>query len=149
WEKYPLIFSDNKGFSVTDINSNHSKVYINGSLKSILPISENKLIAAFNSGIYFINYDKTSNDLSSEKHLVSCRAYSLCQEQGTKNVYASTSVGLYIIFDNGKSKKIKYKSKDINALAIYNSNQKTYISTRKNGVLVYNKGQKINQFFPK
>src|SRR5690606_30994233 len=89
WEKYPIIFSDNSGFCVTDINSNRSKVYINGSLKSILPISENKLIAAFNSGVSFINYDRTSNNLPSEKILINCRAYNLCLEEGTNNIYAS------------------------------------------------------------
>lgn len=149
WEDHSIVISDNSGFSATNLNTKQTRSYVNGSLKSILPISHNKLIGAFNFGLRFIHYDEKSNALTFDEPLLSCRAYNLCQEQTSKLIYASTSTGLYSITNEGHLKSLKLNDRDINALAMFSSNGKTYISTRKNGILVFRKGQLIDTFFPK
>src|SRR5690606_16165666 len=112
-------------------------------------ISKNELILALNMGVYSLYYDEKSKTFSHNGPLIRSRAYTLCLESSSRYIYISTSEGLLSIDSSKKIKEIKFKSKTINALSLYSDGNKTYISTRKNGVLICKTGKIIAQFYPK
>jgi len=149
WSEHPFVFSDNNGLTIINLKTGKTQNMIIGSLKDIQSISKNELILALNSGIHHLYFDEKSNTFSSKGPLISSRAYRVSHEKSTKYTYTSTSNGLFSIDASKKINEIKFKNTTINALALYSDGNKTYISTRENGVLICRKGKIISQFQPK
>ena len=149
WSDHPYLFSDNNGFSITNIKTKEAQTIGIGSLKDIQHVSENELILALNVGVYYLNYNETTKSFTYQGPLISNRAYNVCLEKSSNYIYASTSNGLYLIDSLKKFREIKYNNSTISALALYSDGGKTYITTRKNGVLICKQGKIISQFLPK
>ena len=149
WSKHPYLFSDNNGFSSINIKTKGVQALGIGSLKDIQQVSENELILALNVGVYYLNYDETTKSFTYQGPLISNRAYNVCFEKSSNFTYASTSNGLFLIDAAKKFREIRYNKASISALALYSDGSKTYVSTRKNGVLICQNGKIISQFLPK
>ncbi len=149
WNEHPFIFSDNNGFTITNLRTSKVQSIGIGSLKDINRISKNELVLALNSGIYHLEYNETTKTFSYNGPHISSRAYNVSFEKSSNCSYASTSDGLFLIDPSKKFKEIKLDTTTISALALYSDGDKTYVSTRKNGVLICQNGEIISQFLPK
>lgn len=148
WNEQPFVFSDKSGFTITNINTEQSENLL-GSLKDLASISKNQLIVAINTGVHFLNFDDITKEFSIDTSLILGRSYNVCYEKPSKLIYASTSQGLFSITTSKKIKAITFKKDVINALSLCSVGEKTYISSRKQGMLIFSNGKLIEQFHPK
>ncbi len=149
WGEHPFIFSDNNGFTITNLKTSETQNIAIGSLKDVQHVSKNELILALNSGIYHLYFNEVSKTFTHKGPLISSRAYNVSNEKSSNCMYASTSNGLFLIDSTFNFREIEFNNTTINALALYSDASKTYVSTRKNGVLICQNGEIISQFFPK
>ncbi len=149
WETQPYLLSDIDGFTITNVETGISKNIPIGALKDVVEISSSQLALALNSGIYFLQLTDGIDPFTLEKLAISERAYSLCYEKSNQLIYSSTSSGLFTISATKKIEEIKFENKSINALALCNYGNKTYITTKKEGILICQNGKVISQFYPR
>lgn len=148
-ETLPYLLSDIDGFTITNTESGISENLPIGALKDVVEISPNQLALALNTGIYFLQFTDSIEPFAIEKTAISERAYSLCYEKSNQLIYSSTSSGLFTISASKKIQEITFKNKTINAITLCSYGDKTYITTRKEGVLICQNGKVISQFYPR
>lgn len=149
WPEKEIILSDNLGFSLINLNSGLENHFSFGSLKDVAYVDDNRLFAALNIGLYEYSYDPKTNVLSEIKRHLEGRMYKVEHEELTNSIYVSTFDGLKYLDNNRKIQSITLNKEIIHAISLFSLGDKTYISTRKNGVLVLKKGEIIDQYYPK
>lgn len=149
WAEHAKILSDVQGFSLLDIRSNQLTHYPVGSLKDVVPINRNRLLLAFNLGVFFMDYDEKADKVSFSKALLKERTYSLGVEKRTGYVYISSVSGLKFMDPKGTIRNLLYRGEVVSVTDILGDGDKTYISTRKHGIICFSKGKPIGSFTPK
>lgn len=149
WKNHPYLFSDKNGLTITNLRTGAEQTIGIGSMKDIVAVSNQELILALNSGVYYLRFEEATGLFSHHGPLIDSRAYNVTKENNTNYVYASTSKGLYAIDSKKKIREITFNQNVINALTVHSDGEKTYVSTRKDGVFVCEKGKIISQLWPK
>lgn len=149
WAEHAKILCDVQGFSLLDVASNRVTTYPIGSLKDVVPLNPNRLLLAFNSGVFRMDYDEKTDRVSFSHALLKERTYALGLEKKTGYVYISSVSGLNRMDPKGIIRNLLYHGEVINATDIVGYGDKTYISTRKHGIICYSKGKPISRFTPK
>ncbi len=149
WPEHAKILCDVQGFSLLDVASNRMTNYAIGSLKDVVPLNRDRLLLAFNSGVFFLDYDEKTEKVSFSRALLEERTYALGIEKRTGYVYISSASGLKCMDPKGTIRNLFYHGEVINASDILGDGEKTYISTRKHGIICFSKGKPIRRFTPK
>ncbi|MDH4474721.1 MAG: histidine kinase [Fluviicola sp.] len=149
WAEHAKILSDVQGFSLLDVRTNQLTHYPIGSLKDVVPINRNRLLLAFNLGVFFMDYDEKADKVSFSKALLKERTYSLGVEKRTGYVYISSVSGLKYMDPKGTIRNLLYRGEVISVTDILGDGDKTYISTRKHGIICFSKGKPLRRFTPK
>lgn len=149
WPGRPFLLSDNGGLSILDLESKTQKTYDIGSCKDVAYLGDNTLFLALNIGLHESRYNPITKELTFiAKHFVG-RTYEVERENNSGYIYVSTSEGLKYLDSRRTIKEITLNQRAIHATSLYANGDKMYIATRKNGVLILQKGKIIHRFYPK
>ena len=149
WPGRPLLLSDNDGLTIVNLEANTQKSYNVGSLKDVAFSNQNNLFLALNIGLTEFNYNPTTTELNLKAKYYEGRTYEVERENNSGFIYVSTSDGLKYLDSKRRIRDITINQRIINATSMFGYRDKMYISTRKNGVLILQKGKIIDQFYPK
>ena len=149
WSEHAQIVSDVRGFSVLDGATNKLTNYAIGSLKDVVPLNRNTLLLAFNIGVFRMNYHEKTGDVSFSNALLKERTYALGVEKTTGYAYISSASGLKYMDPNGTIRNVLYHGEVINATDMLGAGDKTYVSTRKHGIICFSKGKVLRRLTPK
>lgn len=149
WEEHAKILCDVQGFSLLNLRTNRLTNYPIGSLKDVVPLHRNRLLLAFNIGVFFMDYDEKTDKVSFSNALLQERTYAVGAEKKTGYVYISSVSGLKCMNPKGVIHDLLYRGEVINVTDIVGAGDKTYISTRKHGIICFSKGKPIRRFTPK
>lgn len=149
WPGRDFVISDNTGFSIINLKSGIEKPFTIGSLKDVAYTNDDHFFIALNIGLFEYKYNSKLNVLEDKKSYISGRIYNVEYEKLSDFIYTSTFEGLKYIDDKRNVHSLKINHKIINATSLFSIGDKTYISTRKHGVLIVKKGKIIKQFYPK
>lgn len=122
-----------------------------GSIKDIVPTFNNEYILASNSGIYWYN-PLLQNNLAIQNNssffsLTKFNERSGCVGYDTiNNIVYSGSVSGLKIGNESKTRFFTLNGKPVVARDILFHNQKIFIATKNNGVLIFNNGELVNQW---
>ena len=118
------------------------------SLKDVTIGNKNKFYLGTNRGIVRLITDQKGEFVTEWLPPMNQRVYSLEYNSYDSCLYTSTASGFYVIFPSGISKKITINNTDVfpNDLLFYNNN--IYASTKKNGIIILNKGKIIHKINP-
>ena len=142
-----------------NVEKNQKKIFIpGGALKDIESINSSQYLLATNSMIEFYNPENTVHDfplitakLKSgyiRKKLThySGRHYCVNYDSKNKYIYAGSASGLKIGKYDEAPSYFKLENNDVLATDIRVHNDKVYISTQKDGVLIFKKNKLIDQW---
>lgn len=149
WPEQATILCDVHGFSLLNVSTNRLTKYAIGSLKDVVPINRNCLLLAFNSGVFRMDYNEKTDQVTFSKALLNERTYALGIEKTTGYVYISSASGLKCMDLKGTIRNVLYQGEVINATDILGAGDKTVVSTRKHGILCFSKGKVLRRFTPK
>ncbi|MES2556516.1 MAG: histidine kinase [Bacteroidota bacterium] len=149
WPEHAKILLDVDGFSLLDLATNQLTNYPVGSLKDVVPVNRNRLLLAFNLGVFFMDYDEKTGKISFSDALLKERTYALGIEKTTGYAYIYSASGLKYMDPKGTIRDLLYHGEIIHVTDILGDGDKTYISTRKHGVICFSKGKPIRRFTPK
>lgn len=145
----PLVFSDNFGFSIINLQSKKSIHPQVGGLKDIAALGGNQYLLAMNIGAIEIEISADASQILSSQTLFSGRTYAIEREKKSNTIYLSSSSGLMYKTSNDSFKEILWQGNPINATCLIEVGECVYASTRKNGILRLQKGKIIEQLLPK
>lgn len=147
-DNLPYIFSDSYGFMITNLLSKTQFASKLGSLKDVVSLGNNTYLLAMNMGVLELIMNSDRTKIIQLKQLYKGRTYSIEREPGTGIIYLSSINGLLYKTPNGEFKPVHLNNSDIIATCIQSSINKTYVSTRKNGLLLLKNGKVIKRILP-
>lgn len=135
-----LIYDD--GFIRTiDVKSKKIKDLMEASLKAGVSIGLGQFYLGTNKGVYKLKFNKGGGfEIIPEKDLTS-RVHFMAYDSKNVLLYVSTADGLFVRSGSGLVRKVKYQKEDLYPLDMYYENGKVFLSTRDNGLLVYENGR--------
>jgi ligand-binding sensor domain-containing protein len=145
----PYLFSDQQGYSVTHLPSNKTSVFAEGSLKNAIQSGEHTFVVALNRGVQEIEMDPRSGTSVRTEVIYVGRAYTIGLEKATQCLYISTREGILYKVGDGALQNLMLKGMSVNATCIQSLKEKTFISTRKKGILCLQKGKIVAQLQPR
>ncbi|MES2763169.1 MAG: histidine kinase [Bacteroidota bacterium] len=142
-----IIFDDEHIRVYNKLNRSISDI-LEASLKDAVIISKNKFYLGTNRGIIELTADANHTFSMQTVKDMNYRIYFLeyCSEDSC--LYASTANGLFMIKTSGSSKQIVHDNKPVFPNGLVCDKGKIYASTKKNGVLVIQKGKVIDVIRP-
>lgn len=119
------------------------------SLKAIVFISPKLFYIGTNRGVFSCKIINNT-DFTVEPILnLQNRVHSMEYDSINDLIYISTANGLILLDNKKQIKTLKYLGDDIFPNDIYFSKGQIYLTTKKNGILIYKKDKNIGQIFPK
>jgi ligand-binding sensor domain-containing protein len=143
-----FIIFDNGKIRILNKRSKAITDLMEASLKDVAIVHKNEFYLGTNRGVVKLIADQKGKFVTEWLSSMNQRVYSLEYSSHDSCLYASTASGFYVIFPSGISKKIIINNTDVfpNDILFYNNN--IYASTKKNGIIVLNKGKIINKINP-
>lgn len=143
-----FILFDNGKIRILNKRSKAITDVIEASLKDVAIVNKNEFYLGTNRGVVKLITDQKVKFATEWLPFMSQRVYSLEYSSHDSCLYASTASGFYVVFPSGISKKIIINNTDVfpNDILFYNNN--IYASTKKNGIIILNKGEIINKINP-
>tara|TARA_B100000809_G_scaffold31540_1_gene27459 strand:+ start:7958 stop:10819 length:2862 start_codon:yes stop_codon:yes gene_type:complete len=136
FDKTPILFNLNTG--------KKSKV-LSGAVKDVEQISKESYIVASNDGVHYLKLNKTSSATTKYLYQFTERTNCVNFNPTSQKIYAGNSQGLKI----GTEKEahfFKLKGLPVICRDILYFNQRIYITTKKNGVLIFKDDQLIDNW---
>ena len=149
WPGKDYVLSDNGGFSFLNLKTGVESFFVNASLKDVAFVDDEHFIAAMNVGLYEFEYDHKLKKLTQVASHINGRMYNVEHEKESNYLYVSSFDGLKFLDPKRKIHSVTLNNEVIHAISLSSTGDKTFISTRKKGVLVLKKGKVIDRFYPK
>lgn len=147
--KSPYLFSDFGGFTIEYLPEGKSISSNLGSFKNVVQSDENEFIVALNVGVIKVRVDGKKGKVEKTEELYAGRAYTVDLEQETDVLYISTRDGVLFRKGSHTPDTLKLKGQVVNAIHIQSLGDRSYISTRKKGLLCVRGGKIVSQLKPK
>lgn len=141
------IFSDHQGFSITNLHNRTVLQPAIGSFKDVARTGKDTYVCAFNIGAYDI--DLKNDKVASARKIYSGRTYFIDYERQHQSLYLSTTEGVLYRKRGNTFKPLLIDGQALNATYIQSLEDRTYIATRKKGLLCFRDGKIIDRIYPK
>ncbi len=130
-----MVFDDGK-IKLYTTKTKTTQDVTEASLKDAEFISNNKIYLATNRGLILMTInEKGKPEIEHIKNL-SFRLYNIQYDKKNRLLYASSTRGLFAMDENFDTTCIKFNNEDIFPTSTFLYNDKIYISTKKNGILI-------------
>lgn len=149
WPGKDYVLSDNGGFSFLNLKTGKESFFVNASLKDIAYIDDEHFFAALNVGLYEFHYNDKNKKLTKVASYIDGRMYNVEHEKNSNFLYVSTFDGLKFLDGKRNVHSVTIDNDVIHAISLWSTGDRTFISTRKKGVLILKKGKVIGRFYPK
>lgn len=144
-ENYTVFFDGQ--INVYDNHSGKIQPFLAGSLKDVTFMNENKCFVGTNWGVF--SYDCSSfSENATQFNGYTERIHHLDYNKVTKGLYISSINGVTVVLQN-KSIPIRFNKREIFPKDIVSFGENTYIVTKEDGILVYNKQKYVRQIIVK
>jgi ligand-binding sensor domain-containing protein len=149
WPNKPFILSDNFGLTIVNTKSKKTQNFVNLAFKCAVEKDLNSLYIGSNLGVGILNYNTklnsfTYNDIESLKG----RCYAMQFDEVNKLLYLATIDGIKIVHPSGKFSLLEYQNKIVHGSILTSINDKIYIATKTNDLLIVSKGKVIKTISP-
>jgi hypothetical protein len=142
-----LIYDDGfiRGYNVV---TGEKRAILNASLKAAVHIGGDQFFIGTNRGVVKIQLNGKDKPLTETISRLKIRVHFMAFDPGSETLYVSTADGLYSRSKTGTLRKITYQGKDIFPNYLTLEKGKLYVSTKENGILLFENGKFVREIHP-
>ena len=148
WPNFPYIIFDDGQIKAYNKSSGQITVIASGSLKDATLIDDKMIGLALNTGIRRISFDSENNFKIVFSNDFITRTYSIAKEPINNSIYVATSEGLKISKVDMTVENVKLNNENIFANDITIDSKSVYVSTKNNGIVIFNNDKIIQCISP-
>lgn len=149
WDNYPFVLFDDGLIKAYNKKTKQTFTLFEASLKDAIRAKDSVLYLALNIGVCKLQINNKNKFTKTYFDSLKIRANSIELEPTTNNLFIATSDGLKIMRPNEDIENVIYKNKKVFANDLAADQKTLYVSTKKNGILLFENGKIINQIIPK
>lgn len=143
-----LIVFDDGAIQMYNFTTKKYLELFKASLKDVVFASKNTVFVGTNIGVHRVDIDNDSKIKVEQLNDIRQRVYCMDYDKTNKKLYVATSEGFYVHTKDGKTKELLFKGNSIYPNDVYYHQNKVYLLTKGDGILIVENEKITQQIFP-